>query len=409
MKNILMVGPYPPPYGGIATLIAGLAPYLAQQGYNITVMSLTTGKEERFSPHERVEVLRLNGRKLLLQPRSMTTFLQRQQRFHRADLEWLGREIITTNAVRQLIQERDISMVSSYMITSSMFVPRLKQQFGEKVKFATTIFGEMLERGDIIQRNRGFYKSVLDASDQVLATSQYCASLSGEVDYDASKVKVIYVGVDVATLGSDGSTAESGAAKASLPKDKRNILFLGRFHEEMGLDVIMESIPQVVATRPEVYFLLVGGRGPLSPVAAKLGEAYPDNVMIHQNAPFNILPYYYANSEILLSPTADQHACMGVSIKEGMAAGKAIITTNSGGIPEAVIDGECGVVLDLKHHARLDPGNLAASIVDLLDNPAKAAGFGKNAKQRAVEMFDNSICLPQHLEVVRRLIGDPWD
>jgi glycosyltransferase involved in cell wall biosynthesis len=406
MKNILVVGPYPPPYGGIATLVAGVTPYLAQQGYHITVLSLTTGKEEQFSPHQHVEVLRRNGRKLLMQPGSLAAFLRRRQKFHRADVEWLGREIITTNAVRRLIRERNISLVSSYMITSSMFVPRLKQQFGEKVKFATTIFGEMIERGDIIQRNRAFYRSILDSSDQVLATSKYCASLAGEVGYDATKVKVIYIGVDSSALG-DASASKPEGANVNLPPDKRKVLFLGRFHQEMGLDVVMDSIPQVVAARPDTCFLLVGARGPLSPAAAKLGEAYPNNVMVHQNAPFNMLPFYYSNAEILLAPTADQHACMGVSIKEGMAAGKAIITTNSGGVPEAVVHGESGVVLDLQRQARLDPGKLTTSIVELLDDPQRVAGFGQKAKQRAVEIFDNSICLPQHLEVVRRLIGDP--
>jgi glycosyltransferase involved in cell wall biosynthesis len=131
--------------------------------------------------------------------------------------------------------------------------------------------------------------------------------------------------------------------------------------------------------------------------------------VVRQDVPFAAIPGYYAASEILLAPTRDRHACMGVSIKEAMAAGKAIIASNSGGIPEAIRDGEHGVVLAFDEHGRLEPGRLAAAIDGLLAEPERGRRLGERARRRAEEVFDNGVCLARQLAVVERLIGKPGD
>ncbi len=420
MKRILLVGPYPPPYGGMASQIVELAPHLAESGYGVTVLTFTKGKDEAFSPSPGVEVCRVDARRALLDLRNLPLLCRVQHRLVPRDVEWITREIVGTSVVRRIVEEQNVSLINTYMITSSMFVPHLRREFRDRVKFVTTIFGELVERQDIIERNKGFYRQILLESDHVLATSQYCAGLARVVDFDPSLVEVIYIGVDVDRFSPelDGTSSGDSTAgvepacprqgvEANLPADKIRLLFVGRFHEEMGLDVILDVIPDVVAQRPDACFVLVGASGPLSGRAVEIQARYPEHVCIRQNVPFSALPHYYAASRVLLAPTRDMHACMGVSIKEAMAAGKAIIASRSGGIPEAVIPGQSGIILDFDQHGRLDRTQFVQAMLSLLERPQTIEEWGRRARQRAVEIFDNRISLQRHVAMVERLIGKP--
>lgn len=399
MKTILLVGPFPPPYGGIASLVADLAPFLAQHGYRVRVLTLTKDKEEIVSPYPGVEVIRRRARKLHAGAFRRLPWAKHRKKLRY--LEWILREVVTTEMVREMAVDQRPSLIGSYMVTSSLFIPHLKPAFGPQVKFMTTVFGELVERQDVIVDNKRFYTGILQNTDYVLATSQYCANLTRILDFDPGRVDIIYIGVDLEKF------APNGSADLQLPNGKRNVLFVGRFHNEMGLDVVLDAIPEVISQRPDVRFLLVGARGPLSAAAADVAGAFPANVHIAQDVPGSLLPSYYRASEILLAPTREKHACMGVSIKEAMACGKPIIASNSGGIPEAVVHGETGTILNAMQGGSIDPRELARATLELLEHPEQVHDMGRRARTRALQLFDNRVLLNRHLSVVERLIGTP--
>jgi glycosyltransferase involved in cell wall biosynthesis len=64
-----------------------------------------------------------------------------------------------------------------------------------------------------------------------------------------------------------------------------------------------------------------------------------------------------------------------------MSVGKPIIATNVGGIPEAIINGENGILV------QPDINEITKQIVYLIENPQLAAIFGANAKKTAQESF----------------------
>lgn len=398
--RILLVGPYPPPYGGMATHVVALAPYLAARGHDVTVLSLTRGESQHLRPSTGVEVLRVNAPRALLDWRAPAVALRLGHRPDPRDREWIAREIALTNAVRSVIDRRRIDLVVSYMITSSLYVPRLRRVYGSRVKYMTMVFGELVERSDVIGRNRGFYRRILDESDHLVATSAYCAGLVSTLGVDPARVEVIYVGVDLERFG-----APVTGRPPALPSDGTIALFVGRFHEEMGLDVLLDAIPRVAAARPEIRFVLAGAPGPLSRLAADLERRCPEQVFIRANLPFEALPGFYGNADILVAPTRDQHACMGVSIKEAMAAGKPVIAARSGGVPEAVLDGVSGIVLDFDASGRLDPDALARAILALVDDHDKRTQLGRAARERVAAMFDARSLLAKSAAACERLIG----
>jgi glycosyltransferase involved in cell wall biosynthesis len=72
----------------------------------------------------------------------------------------------------------------------------------------------------------------------------------------------------------------------------------------------------------------------------------------------------------------------GQVIVQGMAAGKPVVATNGGGVPEIVVDGTTGLLVPMD-----DAPALGAAICKLLAAPETAAAMGKAGRKRVLEHF----------------------
>ena len=72
----------------------------------------------------------------------------------------------------------------------------------------------------------------------------------------------------------------------------------------------------------------------------------------------------------------------GQVVIEGMAAGRPVIATNGGGIPEIVVDQVTGLLVPMN-----DARALAVGIASLLRNPAEARAMGDRGRRRVKDLF----------------------
>jgi colanic acid/amylovoran biosynthesis glycosyltransferase len=84
-------------------------------------------------------------------------------------------------------------------------------------------------------------------------------------------------------------------------------------------------------------------------------------------------------------------------IMEAMAAGVPVVSTSTAGVPEMVVDGETGLLVEQK-----SPDALARAIRFFLENPADAERMGGVARSRCLERFD----IHRTTETLRRLLSD---
>jgi glycosyltransferase involved in cell wall biosynthesis len=70
------------------------------------------------------------------------------------------------------------------------------------------------------------------------------------------------------------------------------------------------------------------------------------------------------------------------TILEAMAAGKPVVATDAGGIPEAVVDGVTGIIVPVGN-----AGKLADALLALLRDPDRARAMGQAGRKRVLERF----------------------
>jgi len=89
------------------------------------------------------------------------------------------------------------------------------------------------------------------------------------------------------------------------------------------------------------------------------------------------------------------------SVLEGMAAGAAMVVTAVGGNAEAVVDGECGVVVPAQN-----PDALGRAILTLVNDAGLRGRFAAAARRRVVEKFSLDNCVSQYAGLYRALLND---
>ena len=185
----------------------------------------------------------------------------------------------------------------------------------------------------------------------------------------------------------------------AIKEDVLVLLFMGRFNREMGLHAIIDMVPSLMKGDAKFHIILAGASGDLVSSSLECQSLYPDSITVMNNIPFDLQPALYAASDIVLAPSRDKHACMGVTIKEAMAASVPVIASNSGGIPEAVVHEETGIIVPLKEDGENDLEKFTAAIFSLSKDINKRRLFAKNARKRAIDIFSEEETLNKTLEV----------
>lgn len=406
-KKVLLIGPYPPPYGGIASHMAGLVPVLVKEGFEVFILS--TGSKN---------AMRVNGAKLarvnikkksfeLLKPWDVPINLKLLRIFKGfgLDIQRAVVETVFSNIIAKVATREKIGLISFYSILNGYSIPVLRNVLNIKAPIVLTIYGAIYEKLDFFRARIRLVKAILNCSNKVLSSSEYCAKSVKLLGIDSSEIESLYYGINLVAFSPN--TNKEKVRKDLNVKDEENILlFVGRLNEEMGLDSIMEIIPTILSERNDVVFVIIGARGPLEEEALDLQEEYRNKVYVRTDVPFEELPYYYAACDAVLAPTRDRHACMGMAIKEAMASGKPVIASATGGIPEAVVDGETGILIPVGSDLRVNQKSFRRAILKLVDDHPMRERFGLKARERAEELFDDELTYRKIIDIFEELLEE---
>jgi PEP-CTERM/exosortase A-associated glycosyltransferase len=163
----------------------------------------------------------------------------------------------------------------------------------------------------------------------------------------AAKVTVIPNAVDIEKFEPSASPDE--ALKANLGLAGATVLgFIGSFYAYEGLGLLLNALPSLLARRPDLRVLLVGG-GPqdaaLKAQAAQLGVA--DKIVFTGRVPHSEVGRYYDLVDVLCYPRHSMRLTELVTpLKplEAMAQGRLLVASDVGGHKELIRDGETGVL-----------------------------------------------------------------
>lgn len=152
----------------------------------------------------------------------------------------------------------------------------------------------------------------------------------------AERVSVVYNCVDPALFDPAQIDREMARREFDLPQDRCIVLYAGSMmHEE--LSVVVETIAQITAVRPNTLFLMVGG-GDLTALTAKVRALglTPDQLMFKPAVPHHQMPNLLRTVDVVLAPYSLSSERFKVrfhysplKVMEALAMEKAVVTVNA--------------------------------------------------------------------------------
>ena len=209
-----------------------------------------------------------------------------------------------------------------------------------------------------------------------LCVSEHIRRHALALDFPEARTRLHYIGIE-APVG------DAEAASASL-----NILHVARLVEKKGTAILIRAFAAVKARHPKATLTIIGD-GPLRATLEALATglnvagsvkflgALPNAVVLDhmRNAAMFVLPSVTAAS-------GDTEG-LPITILEACALGLPIIATRHGGIPEAVRDGETGLLVPER-----DETALADAVDQLLGDQAVRSRLGAAARAHVRQHFN---------------------
>jgi PEP-CTERM/exosortase A-associated glycosyltransferase len=240
------------------------------------------------------------------------------------------------------------------------------------------------------------------------AVAVICAGLRSDLvsrGIDPEKIMVSPNGVDLDLFGDPPPPDE--ALRMQLGLDGAEVIgFIGSFYDYEGLDDLIAAMPMMVAARPNVHLLMVGG-GPMEDAlrSASAQSAVSAHIHFVGRVPHEEVERYYSLVDILCYPRKKMRLTDLVTpLKplEAMAQMRLVAASDVGGHRELIADGVTGTLF-----APDNPVALANALLDLLSNPMIWGNRRKTA-QKFVEHDRNwSSNISRYEPVYRKLTGMP--
>jgi len=120
------------------------------------------------------------------------------------------------------------------------------------------------------------------------------------------------------------------------------------------------------------------GEGRFREMAARLHVG--DHVTFHGFVKQDRLPPFYQNADLVILPS--RRESFGLVLAEAMAAGRPVVASRVGAIPEVVVDGSTGLLIPPD-----DTTACADAIVSLLGNTDRMREMGRKGQERALACF----------------------
>jgi glycosyltransferase involved in cell wall biosynthesis len=142
----------------------------------------------------------------------------------------------------------------------------------------------------------------------------------------------------------------------------------------------------------------IAGSGPLlEQCRQEVQDAEVDNITFRGFV--DDLPAFLRNGDVYVQPSTSEGLC--VTVPEAMACGLPVVGSAVGGIPESVVEGETGYLVD-PH----DVEGFESRIRELLEDAPQRDRFGRRGRDRVEERYSQRVLVGEFEQLLLDIAGE---
>ena len=312
------------------------------------------------------------------------------------------------NTLAGAVNTINADVYEAHAVSGYGFLRALKEK-GIRKPFIQTVHGvladeyaQAVQRGSLTLRAKlaNFFMwqlSKLEAEAAKNATltvtiSRYSAQKIRQFyGVDKEKIRIAPNGVDTQRFQPSKNSCETIKHQIGIDS-KLCVLFVGRLIPRKGLTYLIKAAKHIVKEYSQTRFLIVGD-GPQKPhLLATLEKTnLLSNFVFLGDVNERLLPALYNCADVFVFPSIQEG--QGIALLEAQAAAKPVVAFDVGGVREAIVDKETGLL------TKPDSRELAVAVMKLLANGTLREKMGSNGRKLVVDKFSWDVCAKKMLKV----------
>lgn len=297
---------------------------------------------------------------------------------------------------RRLIKETGCRIVHTHLLRADLW-GGLAARWARVPAIVSTVYAI----GQFRRARRRRSDRLLDGAGTMLPTHVVAVSQAVKRDcvdrlrMDSEQITVIRTGIDP-PQGVDPVRVAEWRSRWSAGSDGPLVVTLSRLSYEKGIDVLIDAASVLRETHPRARIVVVGDGPDHGALVDRVRAAGLTDSFFFAGFEADVWPALSA-ADVVCLPSKSEG--MPNALLEAMAAGRPIVATAVGGIPEAIVSEENGLLVRPG-----DPRQLAAAIARLLDDSQLGQRLGRAAQRTVDERFTARETVARYGELYQRLL-----
>lgn len=291
--------------------------------------------------------------------------------------------------VAGIIRDKDVSIINTHSSRDSWIGSMAGRISGVPVIRTRHISSKL--NGNMLTRL--VYNQLADA---IITTGVFIKDqLVRDVRVNPDKVFSIPTGMDVERY--EHADGERVRRDLGIGADEKVLGVAAVLRGWKGHEFVIRAVPEILASFPATR-LIIAGEGPMrqhiEAVVKDLGLEHKVMLLGHRDDIAGVIKSF--DISVLAS-----YASEGVPqfLIQSMAAGKPVVGARTGGIPEVVVDGVNGLVVEPRN-----PAAIAVAVKELLGDPERMMSMGDAGHRLVVERYTRQKMLDEIEELYTRLV-----
>lgn len=397
---------YLPHVGGVNTYINVLRKELIKEGHQVDVLAHHTPKNDK--------IYMLTTGQFVDKAKIRNAVFQKvfnyYDQYHPHVEPWVRyREIerYTYEMIAPMFRLEDYDLIHAQDIVSSRALARVKPKH---VPLVSTIHGllatEHLIAGDITDKKSLAWKYVLaeeyygaTSADKTIVPTNWLKKMLAKksIGVPPSRLNTIQYGMEMEHFLKTAQSSPIGFVPL-IPEDKKILICPARLVPVKGHRYLLEALAKLKSKRDDFVCWLVGD-GKLSQELKTLAHQLQIQDVVHFLGDRPDVPQLLARSHIMVMPSIqDNHP---FSVMEAQVAGKLVVASTAGGIPEMVKDGVTGFLFNNKNSDML-----AAKLYKALEQPRYSSKVAEQGKAWGMKRWSPKTLLNNTKSIYKQAIGN---
>lgn len=271
------------------------------------------------------------------------------------------------------LRERRPTIVHAHFGPDGLVAAPLARALG--VPLVVTFHGFDITIREPLNHYRRRIGTVFASATRVIAVSSYIADCVRERGCPAEKIRRHYIGIDTRRF-----------TERTEPVDEPTVLFVGRLVGKKGCEYLVRAAARLGESLPGLQVQVIGDGPLLEALKALAAELRAPVAFLGRQPPAEVSARI-SRAAVMCVPSVTEangnSEGLPMVVPEAMASGVPLVATRHSGIPDAVLDGETGLLV-----AERDEEGLAEALSRLLQDRGRRGAMGRAAASRARERFD---------------------